>query len=182
VIALGRGARSNGVPRAAPSPPPGSSSSARPSRSGGGHPPPESARALRTQGAPPPRRELRPAVFKERVERTSRRGGGSTSRAEGALAAPRAGDAGGRPAARRRLLAPRLYVRFYVAGPPSATAFVSPALSPDASPHPRGVGHAFRAFDLYRPRRIARAVRDGRHRKASTMGALVLVSVMTSLP
>jgi Undecaprenyl-phosphate glucose phosphotransferase len=73
------------------------------------------------------------------------------------------------------------YVRFYVAGPPARhdIPFLQPYLLM-LLPILVVWGISFRAFDLYRPRRIGSRLSEvAGIAKASTMGALVLVSVMT---
>ena len=72
-------------------------------------------------------------------------------------------------------------VRFYVAGPPAAYGipFLEPYLLM-LVPILIVWGIAFRTFDLYRPRRIGSRLSEVADiAKASTVGALVLVSVMT---
>ena len=73
------------------------------------------------------------------------------------------------------------FVRFYVAGPPSRHGI--PPLEPYLLmllPILIVWGISFRAFDLYRPRRIGSRLSEvAGIAKASTVGALVLVSVMT---
>jgi Undecaprenyl-phosphate glucose phosphotransferase len=72
-------------------------------------------------------------------------------------------------------------VRFYVLGPPLRSEI--PPLAPYVLmllPILVVWGVSFRAFDLYRPRRIASHLSEAADiAKASTMGALVLVAVMT---
>jgi Undecaprenyl-phosphate glucose phosphotransferase len=73
------------------------------------------------------------------------------------------------------------YIRFYVAGPPARhdIPFLQPYLLM-LLPILVVWGISFRAFDLYRPRRIGSRLSEvAGIAKASTMGALVLVSVMT---
>jgi Undecaprenyl-phosphate glucose phosphotransferase len=73
------------------------------------------------------------------------------------------------------------YIRFYVAGPPSrhGIPFLQPYLLM-LLPILVVWGISFRAFDLYRPRRIGSRLSEvAGIAKASTMGGLVLVSVMT---
>jgi len=73
------------------------------------------------------------------------------------------------------------YVRFYVAGPPAVHGipFLEPYLLM-LVPILIVWGIAFRGFDLYRPRRIGSRLSEVADvAKASTVGALVLVSVMT---
>ena len=73
------------------------------------------------------------------------------------------------------------YIRFYVAGPPSrhGIPFLQPYLLM-LLPILVVWGIAFRAFGLYRPRRIGLRLSEmAGIGKASTVGALVLVSVMT---
>ncbi len=71
-------------------------------------------------------------------------------------------------------------IRFHVAGPPShGTPPVEPYLLM-LLPILLVWGIAFRAFDLYRPRRIGSRLSEITDiAKASTMGALVLISIMT---
>ena len=97
----------------------------------------------------------------------------SAAGAEGALAAPRAADARGRPPARRRLLAARLRRPLLRAGPaaperhPAARAATCCMLLPILVVW----GVAFRAFDLYRPRRIGSHLSEVADvAKASTAG------------
>ena len=75
------------------------------------------------------------------------------------------------------------YIRFYVAGPPSRHGI--PYLQPYLLmlvPILVVWGFSFRAFDLYRPRRIGSRLSEiADIAKASSVGALVLVSVMTFL-
>jgi Undecaprenyl-phosphate glucose phosphotransferase len=72
-------------------------------------------------------------------------------------------------------------IRFYVAGPPSRHG--TPPIQPYLLmllPILIVWGISFRAFDLYRPRRIGSRLSEVTDiAKASSMGALVLVSVMT---
>jgi Undecaprenyl-phosphate glucose phosphotransferase len=72
-------------------------------------------------------------------------------------------------------------LRFYVIGPPLVSEI--PPIEPYALmvlPILLVWGVAFRAFDLYRPRRIASHLSEAADiAKASSMGALVLVAVMT---
>ena len=73
------------------------------------------------------------------------------------------------------------YIRFYVAGPPSrhGIPFLQPYLLM-LVPILLVWGISFHAFDLYRPRRIGSRLSEvAGIAKASTVGALVLVSVMT---
>jgi Undecaprenyl-phosphate glucose phosphotransferase len=73
------------------------------------------------------------------------------------------------------------FIRFYVAGPPSrhGTPFLQPYLLM-LLPILVVWGISFRAFDLYRPRRIGSRLSEvAGIAKASTVGVLVLVSVMT---
>lgn len=73
------------------------------------------------------------------------------------------------------------FVRFYVAGPPAVHGipFIGPYLLM-LLPILIVWGIAFRGFDLYRPRRIGSRLSEVADvAKASTVGALVLVSVMT---
>jgi Undecaprenyl-phosphate glucose phosphotransferase len=73
------------------------------------------------------------------------------------------------------------FVRFYVAGPPAVHGipFIAPYLLM-LVPILIVWGIAFRGFDLYRPRRIGSRLSEMADvAKASTVGALVLVSVMT---
>jgi len=75
------------------------------------------------------------------------------------------------------------YVRFYVAGPPARhdIPFLQPYLLM-LLPILVVWGVSFRAFDLYRPRRIASHLSEAADlAKASSLGALVLVAVMTFL-
>jgi Undecaprenyl-phosphate glucose phosphotransferase len=76
------------------------------------------------------------------------------------------------------------FVRFYVLGPPVGYADVPP-LGPYLLmlvPILVVWGVSFRAFDLYRPRRIGSHLSEAADiAKASSMGALVLVAVMTFL-
>ena len=75
------------------------------------------------------------------------------------------------------------YIRFYVAGPPSSHGipYVQPYLLM-LVPILVVWGVSFRAFDLYRPRRIGSRLSEiADIAKASSVGALVLVSVMTFL-
>jgi len=74
------------------------------------------------------------------------------------------------------------FVRFYVLGPPLLHGDV-PALGPYLLmllPILLVWGVSFRAFDLYRPRRIGSHLSEAADiAKASSMGALVLVAIMT---
>src|SRR5262249_19019885 len=75
------------------------------------------------------------------------------------------------------------YIRFYVAGPPSSHGipYVQPYLLM-LVPILVVWGVSFRAFDLYRPRRIGSRLSEiADIAKASSVGALVLVSVMSFL-
>ncbi len=75
-------------------------------------------------------------------------------------------------------------VRFYVAGPPRPTAEIPPLGPYLAMILPILVvwGISFRAFDLYRPRRIGSRLSEiADVAKASTLAGLVLVTIMTFL-
>jgi Undecaprenyl-phosphate glucose phosphotransferase len=76
------------------------------------------------------------------------------------------------------------FVRFYVLGPPVRGGDIPPIAPYLLMLLPILVvwGVSFRAFDLYRPRRIGSHLSEARDiAKASSMGALVLVAVMTFL-
>ena len=124
-------------------------------------------------------------IFKERIQRVPARAArGAPPRAEGALAAARAAHAGGRPRCSSRLCWLLAYwLRFYVLGPPLPYAGRAAAVSDYLLmllPILVVWGVSFRAFGLYRPRRIGSHLSEAADiAKASTLGALVLVAVMT---
>src|SRR5215813_1163258 len=98
---------------------------------------------------------------------TSSRAVSSSRDAEGALASPRAGDAGGRSSTRGRLLSPRILHPLLRSGPALEPRHpIRATLPPHAGPHPRGVGSILpRLRSLPAPSHRLAPLRDRGHRQ-----------------